>query len=134
MYFAVVEFFTSQTLLFTLALAILSYGSSSFSSTISNLFYRKNSFFSVVLAMWRIGKMIKRDLYIKHETITLKCSITSAQLKFFSVQPKKAQGELKTKKKLLFECFLYLVPIFGINMFVESYQIASYHIIITVFI
>ena len=103
MYFAVVEFFTSQTLLFTLALAILSYGSSSFSSTISNLFYRKNSFFSVVLAMWRIGKMIKRDLYIKHETITLKCSITSAQLKFFSVQPKKAQGELKTKKKI---CFL----------------------------
>ena len=102
MYFAVVEFFTSQTLLFTLALAILSYGSSSFSSTISNLFYRKNSFFSVVLAMWRIGKMIKRDLYIKHETITLKCSITSAQLKFFSVQPKKAQGELKTKKN----CFL----------------------------
>ena len=57
-------------------------------------------------------------------------------IEIFSVQPKKARSAqtVENSKKLLFQCFLYLVQIFGINKFVESYQIASYHIIITVFI
>jgi len=52
-----------------LALAILSYGSSFFSSTISHLFMtnfiEKNLFFSVVLAILRIGKMIKEGFVYK---------------------------------------------------------------------
>ena len=57
-------------------------------------------------------------------------------IEIFSVQSKKAVSAqtVENSRKWLFQCLLYLAQIFGINMFVESYQILSYHIIITVFI